>query len=328
MARKLYEIVYEALAGHLRESRLPPGLVLLEGPVAEIFRTSRAPVKAALRMLSEEGLVERFNGRGFIVPGAEGTAAPLRIDLREAGLDPNTHIGEEELQSRAAWERIYSAAEQEVGFALPFGRFNVNEARMAQYFGVSRTVVRDVLGRMQERGLVEKAPRSHWVAGPLTAAAIREFYEIRGILEPQALIEAAPALDGDMLIAMRDRITALEARYPKVSADELASLDVDLHTRCVQRIRNKRLVTMIRQAQLPLIANFAFMHELGIPEETPELGEHKLVFEHLIQGSPAAAAAALKAHLERSLDRALTRLKVLSVKPTPPLPPYLMATAP
>ena len=328
MARKLYEIVYTALEDLLRAQRLPPGLVLLEGPVAEIFRTSRAPVKAALRLLNEQGLIERFNGRGFIVPSPAGETAPVRLDLREAGFAPATALADDHLESRAAWERIYHDAEREVGAALPFGRFHINEARMGQHFGVSRTVIRDVLGRMHERGLVEKSPRTHWIAGPLTAAAIREFYEIRGMLEPQALIQAAPNLDIDELVAMRDRVTALEARYPHVSAEELTGLDTDLHTHCVQRIANKRLMAMIRQAQLPLLTNYTFLRYLGIPEETPELAEHKLVFEHLIQGSSAAAAAALKAHLERSLDRALIRLKVLSVKSTPPLPPYLMTSLP
>jgi DNA-binding GntR family transcriptional regulator len=325
LPRKLYEIVRETLAGHIRANRLPPGLVLLEGPVAELFRTSRGPVKAALRSLSDEGLIERFDGRGYLV---SGSTAPLRVDLAEAGLTLDDTVDEQELQARSAWERIYSDAEQEVGMALPFGRFHVNEVRMGEHFDVSRTVIRDVLSRMQERGLVEKSPRSHWVAGPLTASAIREFYQIRGMLEPQALIQAVPNLDIDELVAMRDRIRSMETRYPKVSADELTGIDVDLHTRCVQRIDNKRMAAMIRQAQLPLVANQTFLQHLGIPEETPELGEHKLVFEHLIQGSPAAAAAALAAHLERSLDRALIRLKVLSVKPTPPLAPYLMETSP
>jgi DNA-binding GntR family transcriptional regulator len=328
LARKLYEIVYTALEDLLRAQRLPPGLVLLEGPVAEIFRTSRAPVKAALRLLNEQGLIERFNGRGFIVPSPAGETAPVRLDLREAGFAPATALADDNLESRAAWERIYHDAEREVGAALPFGRFHINEARMGQHFGVSRTVIRDVLGRMHERGLVEKSPRTHWIAGPLTAAAIREFYEIRGMLEPQALIQAVPNLDIDELVAMRDRVTTLEARYPHVSAEELTDLDTDLHTHCVQRIANKRLMAMIRQAQLPLLTNYTFLRYLGIPEETPELAEHKLVFEHLIQGSSAAAAAALKAHLERSLDRALIRLKVLSVKSTPPLPPYLMTSLP
>lgn len=165
------------------------------------------------------------------------------------------------------------------------------------------------------------------VGGPLTAGAIREFYEIRGMLEPPALIQAVPNLDIGELVSMRDRAAALETRYPHVSAQKLTAFDTDLHTNCVQRIANKRLAAMIRQAQLPLIANYTFLHHLGIPEETPELAEHKLVFEHLIQGSPAAAAA-LEAHLERSLDRALIRLKVLSVKSTPPLPLYLSESPP
>lgn len=328
MPRKLYEIVHKALAEHIRGGRLPAGLVLLEGPVAELFRTSREPVKTALRRLNEEGLIERFDGRGYVVSNPKGPTTPLRLDLAEAGLNLDNGVDERDLQARSSWELIYSDAEHEVGMALPFGRFHVNEARMGEHFDVSRTVIRDVLSRMQERGLVEKSPRSHWVAGPLTASAIREFYQIRGMLEPQALMQAVPNLDIDELVAMRDRVRSMETRYPHVSAEELTGIDVDLHTRCVQRIDNKRMAAMIRQAQLPLVANHTFLHHLGIPEETPELGEHKLVFEHLIQGSPAAAAAALKAHLERSLDRALIRLKVLSVKATPPLAPYLMETSP
>jgi DNA-binding GntR family transcriptional regulator len=328
LTRKLYEIVYEALKEHIRDARLPHGLVLLEGPVAELFRTSRAPVKTALHRLNAEGLIERFDGRGFVVANPAGETTPLRMDLAEAGLVLDAHVDEQDLQARSSWERIYDDAEREIGAALPFGRFHINEAKMGEHFDVSRTVIRDVLGRMHERGLVEKSARSHWIAGPLTASAIREFYEIRGLLEPQALVQAVHNLDIDELVAMRDRVRSLEMRYPHVSAEELTALDTDLHTSCVQRIDNKRLAAMIRQAQLPLVANHTFLRHLGIPEETPELGEHKLVFEHLIQGSPAAAAAALKAHLERSLDRALIRLKVLSVKSTPPLAPYFLETAP
>ncbi len=179
---RLYEIVERALRSSIGVGRLPAGLVLLEGPIAEIFQTSRAPVQRALARLEADGLIHRFEGRGFLV-GAAGVA-PLRADIRGFGLEAGEEIDEAQ-QSRASWERIYATAERQIASCLVFGRYRIVEAEMADHFGVSRTVVRDVLGRLQERGLIEKNASSHWIAGPLTARAIRELYEMRRLLEPR-----------------------------------------------------------------------------------------------------------------------------------------------
>ena len=55
-----YELVARVLRDSIRAGRLPPGLVLLEGPIAERLHVSRAPVQAALRQLSDEGLILRI----------------------------------------------------------------------------------------------------------------------------------------------------------------------------------------------------------------------------------------------------------------------------
>ena len=41
------------------------------------------------------------------------------------------------------------------------------------------TVVRDVLSRLHERGLIRKNQSSHWIAGPLTAQTVREKFSCR-----------------------------------------------------------------------------------------------------------------------------------------------------
>ena len=50
------------------------------------MKTSRAPVQAALRILEEENLVRRFEGRGYLVGDAKSTEKPLRTDLTKLGL--------------------------------------------------------------------------------------------------------------------------------------------------------------------------------------------------------------------------------------------------
>jgi DNA-binding GntR family transcriptional regulator len=319
----LYEIVHDVLRSHIVEDRLPDGLVLLEGPIADVFQISRAPVKRALQLLHEEGLIARFEGRGYLVPGRRGTTTPQRLDIREAGLELPSAL-DAELGLRTSWERIYDAVEAELGSALAFGRYRVLETRLAERYGVSRTVAREVLGRMQERGLVAKGSRPHWFVGPLTAKAMRELYRMRSLLEPPALVEAAARLDVRELERLRARLIEIEERFPDVDSETIGSLDQDLHVTCVQNIENQRLIGAIQQCQLPLVTNLTFLKYLGLPEELPELSEHRLVFDLLIVGSVNAAAAALDDHLSRSLTRALSRLQVLSVIPTPDVPDYLV----
>lgn len=55
------------LAEEITERVLPPGERLLEQTLSERFGTSRAPIREALYLLSQEGLVERIPRKGAIV---------------------------------------------------------------------------------------------------------------------------------------------------------------------------------------------------------------------------------------------------------------------
>jgi len=61
-----YAKIQESLRDAILSQRLPPSLVLLEGPLARMYGTSRGPVRKALELLHQEGLISRFEGRGFL----------------------------------------------------------------------------------------------------------------------------------------------------------------------------------------------------------------------------------------------------------------------
>jgi DNA-binding GntR family transcriptional regulator len=69
--------------------------------------------------------------------------------------------------------------------------------------------------------------------------------------------------------------------------------------------------------------NHIFFSSLRVPPDRVSLLEHQTVLQLLLQGSVAAASAALRGHLLQSEKRTLRRLKVLSVLPEPALPPFL-----
>src|SRR5262249_10676689 len=106
-AAKLYHRGEGVLRENILAERLPRGFVLLEGAIAGILQTSRAPVQRALRMLEAEGLVHRFDGRGYLAGPLDGNVRPLRRDIREFDLIlPDAENG-----ARAGWERIYAEIE-------------------------------------------------------------------------------------------------------------------------------------------------------------------------------------------------------------------------
>jgi len=73
----LWVSVAEPLRRRIVEGDIPPGRQLSENQLAQEFNVSRTPVREALRILIEEGLVEMLPGRKVRV------AVPDPVDVRE-----------------------------------------------------------------------------------------------------------------------------------------------------------------------------------------------------------------------------------------------------
>lgn len=315
-AQKRYEIAEDVLRGNIEDHTLPQGVVLLEGPIADILQISRAPVQRALQALESEGLVHRFNGRGYLVGPAGQGIEPNRTDIKTLGLTIPRHA-DEALQSRASWERIYNTVEADVAGCVVFGQYRIIEIELADHFNVSRTVVRDVLTRLRERGLVRKNQSSHWIAGPLTAQMIKDHYGLRGMLEPQALVAGASRVDRERLDDLFQRLSDLERREP---ADHLATLEAiqaDFIEICILATPNERLKESIRNNLLPVTATERLLRRLGLPGDPAIITELRLITELLLRGAVKAAAAMMENHLEASVDRTIAQMKIVAIIPGP-----------
>ncbi len=224
------QAVHSEIANVIRDNvasgHLSPGAILSESALAEQFAVSRIPVARALRNLAAEGLIERISGRGFRVQGASSDADPSETPLLEIPSDVLAST-----RGRASWEAIYLAVERDLVGCMPFGRFKIIELTMADHYGVTRMVTRDLLARLEERGLIIREGRAQCFVPALTPQLMSDLYAVRRLLEPKALALAAARVERATIVMMRDKLIAAEKRYPALSIEDLANFEQDLHVR-------------------------------------------------------------------------------------------------
>lgn len=316
-----YEMIRDALKSAICAGIAQPGLVLVEAPLSELFGTSRVPVRQALTLLHQEGLIQRFEGRGYLVNPNNEDVQILRLPLTLEVLGLSSDG--QPIDNRPLGEKVYEQLVTTVTQYMAFGHYRLDEQLLANDLGVSRTIVREALMRLRDKGLVEKEPYTPWLLGPLTAKAVREDYELRAVLEPEALRRNALSLTSETLIPMLERISAAQRPGFAPTPSDLSAIEADLHTRCLAGTANDRMIAVINQAQNSMGIARLVSEALAHTTNDAMLSEHRAVIEALLYGNSDSACLLLRDHLSRAKDRALQRLKVLSVIPEPATPAYL-----
>lgn len=319
-ADALYLRFQRILRRSIEGGRLPAGTVLLEGRLAQLFGSSRAPVRQALAHLLDTGLIERFEGRGYLA--GRGGAVDRRVKLTTDMLDIDEP--REALRRSFAWESIYEKVERTIIHRSVFGRFRVNELELARHYKVGRTVARDVLTRLQGLGILDKDERQRWIIVSLDRERLGSLYEVRELLEPVALRQAVPELEPDLIAGMRERLVAELEAYPDVSANAMNELEYDLHVRMLDACPNRELIGALLRTRCTLtVSKHVLGVEMAVPERDPFMDEHLQVFDAIVAGKPHGAAEALRRHLLSSFPKVVDRLEAFREIFTPPPVDYI-----
>ncbi len=302
MQEPLYIRIFHALVSDIATRDIAPGDRVMENRVATRFDVSRAPARKALAELQEQGLVIPMPApaRGYIVaPDAPERAASLG----------STNDAPFTTQTAPTWQRIYSEVENALTQRIAFGRWRLTETGIASAFSVSRTVARDVLARLQARGLVINEGKG-WIAPELSADRAQNLYELRALLEPAALLDISgqvPRQTMDQMIQDLHRVVGT-----KVDGHLLDRFETELHIDLLQRCSNPELCRAMTEAQSLLLAHkFFYQHTAEIYPVEPFLDEHLHILMLTRDGAVTDACEELRQHLLRSSDRAAARIATL-----------------
>ena len=208
-------------------------------------------------------------------------------------------------------QRIQSG-ELEDGQPLP------PERDMMEEFGISRTVVREALVALSNKGLVEARPRHRpLVRKPGYDSAfsaiesivtyllgqrggVRNLFDTRILLEAALVRQAAKTADKQDIAALK---RALEANQASIEDSEtFYQTDMGFHRILYEISRNPVLPAVNRAYTTWLAPHWLQMPRL--PDRNQANFEaHRQIFDAILMRDPDAAEDALKRHLENAWDQ-------------------------
>lgn len=177
------------------------------------------------------------------------------------------------------------------------------ETELAAQFGVSKTPVREALKTLAGTGLVVMSQYKGVTVRMVDADMAREVYDVRLLLEPEALRRAVRR--GASLEAARDAL-ARSDRAADTAERSLAnrSFHRALYTSCGNPLLGRMLDEVRDQAALVSAVAWA-----ADPSWEREAAEHRDILRLALDGDADGAAAALHAHIASFVRRAFPQAR-------------------
>jgi GntR family transcriptional regulator, rspAB operon transcriptional repressor len=227
-----------------------------------------------------------------------GDAIP--IGVARAGRGPSPKSGPARLFVYAALRDAIVRAE-----LAPGARLSENE--LAEQLGVSRTPIREALGRLREDRLVEVVPQLGTFVSRISTQAVTDAQFIREALECAAVRPAAERAGEEDIAALEENIRSQERARDAGDMDAWYLLDDAYHRALCDLSGHPAVWAVSERAKSHL--NRLRRISLGMPDYIPEMiSEHRAVVDAVAAHDPDAAEEALRHHL-RMVLREVPRIR-------------------
>jgi GntR family transcriptional repressor for pyruvate dehydrogenase complex len=191
-----------------------------------------------------------------------------------------------------------------------------SERELSERFGVSRPSLREAVSELQEAGLlVARANSGVYVADVLGSAfspaltrlfashdeAVFDYLDFRRDMEGLAAERAARLGSDTDLEVVNSVLEKMEAAHKKRDPTDEARLDADFHLAIVEASHNVLMLHMMRSMYDLLREGVFYNRRVMFRQRTTRqtlLDQHRSINAALQSRDPAAARAAIKAHLD------------------------------
>lgn len=182
-----------------------------------------------------------------------------------------------------------------------------SELELADQLSMSKTPVREALGRLAAEGLIEAFPRRGYRVTPVTVKDINDLFAIRAMTEGTAAAMAALNLTAEDL----DRLEALaEARYEPSQGESVQSFvqaNRAFHIAIAEGANNSRLLAMVA-AHLDECTRLFYLGARSRDVNPETSKDHRHIVDVLRRRDPEQARAAMVEHSAHTLEGILRAL--------------------
>ena len=272
----------------LRDARFEVGHHLREQQLADTLGVSRTPIRAALQLLSREGIVEVRKNQGFFL-------ARPHDKLLLADFDISSSV-DETLYERLVNDRLAGQIPD-----------SLTQTEIAKRYDVDRVTLLRTLARMAEDGLIERNKGHGWTFLPTLDSdlALRNGYNFRLMVEPANFL--LPTFKPDRAALERSRLQHLYlTAHPDIAAVSSAQLfetDAVFHEMFAEFSGNTFVLQAIQQQnRLRKLMEFAgYVNRRRVRDWC---GEHLAIIDAVAAGDYARAGNLMREHLTHADDAA------------------------
>jgi DNA-binding GntR family transcriptional regulator len=197
-----------------------------------------------------------------------------------------------------AYERLERAIME--GDLAPGER--LSESGLARRFGISRGPLREAIGQLEGRGLVERVSNLGARVVSLDTADLLDLMEVREALEGMACRLAAERMSDADLARLTALLDAHAQAEPMLSGRGYfqGSGNRDFHQIILAASGNARLAGQLGSELYPLLR--LYRHRLSMRPGRPAeaLAEHRAILDALIARDPQGAETAMRRHVRAS----------------------------
>jgi DNA-binding GntR family transcriptional regulator len=266
---------------HIASSGLAAGTRLVERALADQLKVSRSPVRQALRLLADEGVVAAAERGGYVV-------ALTGPDLTKASTLPPTEDATEEIYLRIADERLDGR--------LPD---RVTENALARRYDLMPGQLAHVLRRIAVEGWIERLPGYGWEFQPMLTSmdAYQDSYRFRLTIEPAAILEPGFTLDREALETVRAQQQRLvDGDIRTIGNAQLYNLNSRFHEVVMACSRNSFFIDSLHRVDR-LRRLMEYRRSLQRDRALARCAEHVEIADLLLAGKRDEASAYLREHL-------------------------------
>lgn len=187
-----------------------------------------------------------------------------------------------------------------VSTRLPGGTI-VQERRLAARLGVSRSPLRDALGRLEGQGLLVRDGEGVLTVRVVTLQDYLNSLDVRVLLEPPAAALACGAVDRQILAEISAQLARIDAD-PDPDPEVVWAFDDLLHNTIAVASGNPFIARSVAEMRR---YTTMFERQMRVRRIKPGIAEHRDILEALGRGAPEGASAAMARHLALVRDGVL-----------------------